>query len=730
MSPSTGVPALPPRVLLWAVGAKEADALQSLQALVLDAACWSGIEVFADASACWEAPAHEGLRIKQHKGVCGWAAAFASMTVPMGVPVAWLTVGTRTAAGWIEPLQQALHGESALGSCSPLALGSSLHSPFFETEARAADLEALNQWLRAHAKATVLELGSPLAAAGLMRHEAWRAVCENIEQHWALSVARAGWVHGSSLRACVALTDPKYQGEHGGVSPGATPSLSLLADHKLWERAHPLTGLRHAISELREVPKHPGLKVDSSPVRLHIMHSWGGGLSRWVHDFCQADAQTGSGRGLLLKSVGTYGAFAQRLELHAGHDGGVPLETWELGLPIHATALAHLQVQEILRDVIDRYGVSHVLVSSLIGHSLDVLRTGLPTALVMHDHHPFCVTLYAQFQGECRTCDRQRLQSCVRENSGHRFFKGVHADDWQALRDCFVDTVLKHRPTLVAPSPSVADRWLSFMPALQEVRIEVIEHGIDMPVAPNFEPAETGPLRVVVLGRLSAEKGRDLLIDILPATDGWTEVLLLGCGEQVDEFKSLPHVRVIPHFEHAELGDHIARWKPHLGLLTSTVPETFSYALSELWHCRVPVLACAMGALADRIEDGRNGYLEPPSSQDLLARLRQIHEQRQQLQQVRQRISQQPTRDLAAMLRDYLRTLNWQPRTRPVPTVASSVPSLHEVTHSVPRGTARWLHVNPEATWMQALQGFLSYTTHKAAHSPRVPSALKRWLRR
>jgi glycosyltransferase involved in cell wall biosynthesis len=347
----------------------------------------------------------------------------------------------------------------------------------------------------------------------------------------------------------------------------------------------------------------------------------------------------------------------------------------------------------------------------------------------MHDHHPYCVTLYAQFEGECRQCDRQKLQRCINENPGHRFFKGVQADDWQALREAFVATVQRHRPRLVAPSRSVALRWQALMPELQDGAVQVIEHGLNMAPARTFETPPDGPLRVVVLGRLSAEKGRGLLAEMLPQMNGWAEVLLLGCGEADDPIKQYPHVTPVEYFDPADLGEQIAGWRPHLGLLTSTVPETFSYALSELWHCGVPVLACGLGALADRIRDGENGFLAPPSAPALLQRLSTIHRNRAGLAAVRARVQQQRTRSMSMMLDDYVRALGMAPRTRPVPLTSTTPPMLDAVPPPKLRGPARWLHVSPEATWLQAARGFAAYTRHKAANSPRLPAGLRRWLK-
>jgi hypothetical protein len=84
---------------------------------------------------------------------------------------------------------------------------------------------------------------------------------------------------------------------------------------------------------------------------------------------------------------------------------------------------------------------------------------------------------------------------------------------------------------------------------------------------------------------------------------------------------------------------------------------------------------------------------------------------------------------MSMMLDDYVRALGMAPRTRPVPLTSTTPPMLDAVPPPKLRGPARWLHVSPEATWLQAARGFAAYTRHKAANSPRLPAGLRRWLK-
>ncbi len=66
-------------------------------------------------------------------------------------------------------------------------------------------------------------------------------------------------------------------------------------------------------------------------MQLHVGHSWGGGLSRWMEDYIHANS---SYHQLVLRSVGELTAFGQVISLYASPDSQEPLRSWTLGEPI------------------------------------------------------------------------------------------------------------------------------------------------------------------------------------------------------------------------------------------------------------------------------------------------------------------------------------------------------------------------------------------------------------
>ncbi|MGL6289938.1 MAG: hypothetical protein ACRC2H_04550, partial [Silanimonas sp.] len=124
----------------------------------------------------------------------------------------------------------------------------------------------------------------------------------------------------------------------------------------------------------------------SQPVILHVLHNWGGGVSRFVADQMRDDPDA---LHLALVSSGDRRrGFGQRVALHVDLDA-CPIRQWACDPPVGDMAESHPAVHAALSHALDSFGVSALRVSSLIGTTLDVLRTGLPTAFVVHDLFPF-----------------------------------------------------------------------------------------------------------------------------------------------------------------------------------------------------------------------------------------------------------------------------------------------------------------------------------------------------
>jgi len=171
----------------------------------------------------------------------------------------------------------------------------------------------------------------------------------------------------------------------------------------------------------------------------------------------------------------------------------------------------------------------------------------------------------------------------------HRWNLDITA--WRAAFAAF----LEHADRVIAPSTDVARRIHRYLPALQ---ISVWPH-------PEFAlPEQPRIARVVVLGNLSPEKGlrvvaacaRDAKERALPLTFR----VLGSTTEPVPQAPEFP-LSIFGQYDDAQLPALLAAEKPDVIFFPAQVPETYSYTLSVALACGVPIVASALGALAERV---------------------------------------------------------------------------------------------------------------------------------
>ena len=458
---------------------------------------------------------------------------------------------------------------------------------------------------------------------------------------------------------------------------------------RTWTVPPSLSAWRHMLKDKQDqgitYRNAPG--YDSRPVTLHVIHSWGGGLEKWCRDFCRHDRERCN---IVLRSVGTWGEFGQYLELFSDLDDPAPLATWHLPCPIRATDIHNLRYAEAVRDIISEFAVDTVIISSLIGHSLDILRTGRPTAHVIHDYYPFCPTISTHSnQSACTTCTPEDISRCHASGQMHAFFTNIDDREWTLLRAAYFQTMETEHIRLVAPTPAAENHLKALDARYASLPFIQIEHGSEplgrAPINLHIGPRTRS--RVLVLGEIRPEKGEDMLRGIIPPLSRKADVFLVGCGDGGTRFAAMPGVHVIKRYTLQELGTLLDAIEPDVALLPSTCPETFSYTLTELLQARIPVLATNLGSFTARIDHGRTGFLCAPIAEEMLSAVLDVLDRNDALQTVRENLEQVRIKSVAEMTGEY----NAQflvPRREPARTPARIMapPAAVHVTHSISPG--------------------------------------------
>jgi len=226
---------------------------------------------------------------------------------------------------------------------------------------------------------------------------------------------------------------------------------------------------------------------------------------------------------------------------------------------------------------------------------------------------------------------------------------------------------------------------------------------------------------VLVLGRLFAHKGSDILQSSLGELREFAEIHLLGSGDEaiavfenkVDSFQ--------PHYEQHDLPQSIADLAPDVAVMLSTVPETFSYTAEELQLMGIPLVTTAVGSLPERIDANRTGWHVEPTSESLVAELSRLQRNRALLSDAQRQLCDQPRPFTAAeMVEQYGRYA--------LPTERMPLWRAGTLQHSGVILDSDEIYVRPDIPVKQAVLAFLRWLRRRVAASPRLPYWLRRLL--
>jgi glycosyltransferase involved in cell wall biosynthesis len=330
-----------------------------------------------------------------------------------------------------------------------------------------------------------------------------------------------------------------------------------------------------------EIPVLPPIRVAGKRATLHITHSWGGGVGQWLKSYIESDNHQAhiQLRSELAQSSHAYG---QKLCLYAGNELRCPIASWWLQPPIESITQSDPAYKNILDEICHRFEVGRVYISSLIGHSLDALRTGLPTLQILHDHFPLWPLLNANPVPYLVNDGGIDLGKALKEHYKNQTFPDKGVESWSQVNKAYLQAAIQFDVKIAAPGQWVLDLQTRLAPDFLKLKSRVIPHGF--PAVPgraavNPRPREDGRLRMVVLGRMQESKGQKLLLTALPRLVEHVQVYLLGTGKWGESFFGISGVDVILEYKREELGSLLADIGPDFAALLSVVRNIQLYLI-------------------------------------------------------------------------------------------------------------------------------------------------------
>lgn len=304
---------------------------------------------------------------------------------------------------------------------------------------------------------------------------------------------------------------------------------------------------------------------------------WGGG-ERYALDLCRRLAANGHSVAVVSRGIEAVDAPFRAADIPVGR---LPLRgAFDIVSPLRlAKVLDHMAAPVVV----------HV-------HNFKDATTALRARRLMHDPSKVRVV-----------CTRHLVKPAKTSRTSQRLYNELDA--------------------LVFVSQTALDAFMSTHPAVDPAKVHVVHNAIELPAGGLPEKAEKSPgqaLTVLYAGRISPEKGLDVLIDAMAKLPPDITLEIAGTGtprtvELLEQrCKSLGLSGRVKWLGH--VGDiFTAMARADIGVVPSVCVESFGLVVLEYMSMGVPVVATRAGGPAEIITDGTDGILVPPGDAGALA---------------------------------------------------------------------------------------------------------------
>jgi len=333
-------------------------------------------------------------------------------------------------------------------------------------------------------------------------------------------------------------------------------------------------------------------RLDDRPVVLFITHLYGGGTEKHLQELADA-ISSNNARVLFLRPFSGANGSDVILEAHNKRD--------KLNVGLSSQKI------DLLAGVLNAFGVNKVHVHHTIGFgfSLEELVTsiGIPYEVTIHDFYSICprINLITPKKGYCGSPSVDDCNACLAlepkvSSEGEIIW-------WRAK----FGSLLNGASNVYCPSKDTANRISSHFP-LAPVR--VVPHENIMLPSPRTASTPRKFKRFAILGVLADHKGLSLVEEMLTEINSKNlplEFVLIGYPER--PLKENRHFTQTGAYKDAELAGLVEKADPDAILFPACGPETYSYTLTTALLSGRPIVVSNFGALPERIEGLKNGYI-------------------------------------------------------------------------------------------------------------------------
>jgi glycosyltransferase involved in cell wall biosynthesis len=316
-----------------------------------------------------------------------------------------------------------------------------------------------------------------------------------------------------------------------------------------------------------------------------VTHSWGGGTQRHVDD-------------LIIAVSGLVNVVNLRI-VESGLELTIPK------YPNHSVLKIANNKYDSLIKSLRAFGVIRVHIHQILGREA-ILRSlieelSVPFDITIHDYYIVCPQQHLHTRYIATYCGEFGVEQCNRCIGEYNSFDARDIVNWRNSHAWFVENADR----VVCPSVDVKNRIARYYPKANLVIAPHEASSAKSWVVNAPQVTIDQRLRVTIIGRLTAHKGREIVETcVREGADMPIEFSLIGAaqppfGQEIS--KAFLETGI---YHESELGYFLKSLAPHVIWFPVQVPETYSYTLTAAIDSGLPIVASRIGALPERL-DGR-----------------------------------------------------------------------------------------------------------------------------
>lgn len=270
------------------------------------------------------------------------------------------------------------------------------------------------------------------------------------------------------------------------------------------------------------------------------------------------------------------------------------------------TVYTNNSYKEIIEKLFETYKFDILHVHHFLYQTFDVIdiakKYNVYSIISLHDMYMLCPTINMIYEEKyCKINENRDCTKCL--NRMHGTNNDI-INKWK--KTC--NDVLSKFDKIIVPSENTKKRYLE---EYKNLNIDVIEHGVNViKVDENKNTSNDKKIKdIAFVGVMVPHKGSKILKSMIKNKHRNIRIHLFGSTDDKSLKKNKSNYIYHGKYNREELPNLLVKNNIKLVCIFSTIPETYSYTLTETFMAKIPVISFDIGAVAERIKKDNLGWV-------------------------------------------------------------------------------------------------------------------------